>query len=80
MTDKILKLVEKVMEVNENTKHDVHVRISPHVEAVSIMIEIGGYKIHSSFDEIYDYYYNGELSNEYKYQEIIERLEELLSE
>ena len=32
MSDKILKLVEKVIEVNENTKHDVFFEIVPHVK------------------------------------------------
>lgn len=32
MTDKILKQVEKVIEVNENTEHDVFFRIEPHVK------------------------------------------------
>ena len=44
MTNKILKLVEKVMEVNENTKHDVFFNIVPHVKWCDIRIYKGGWE------------------------------------
>lgn len=80
MRDKILKLVEKVIEVNENTKHDVFFDIVPHVKWCEIRICEGGWKkqarnetedIHFRYDE----YFKKE-----DYDKMINRLEELLND
>lgn len=80
MRDKILKLVEKVMEANENTEHDVFFRIEPHVKWCEIKICEGGWgkKPRNRTECIrfeYDQYFKKE-----DYDKMINRLEELLDE
>ena len=80
MTDKILKLVEKVMEVNENTEHDVFFRIEPHVKWCEIKIYEGGWEKRprnrtESIRLAYDKYFKKE-----DYDKIINRLGELLND
>ncbi|NMB07379.1 MAG: hypothetical protein GX981_03185 [Tissierellia bacterium] len=80
MTNKILKLVEKVMEVNENTKHDVFFNIVPHVKRCDIRIYKGGWEkeVRNKIEDIH-FYYNEYYKKE-DYDKMINRLEELLND
>ena len=79
MTDKILKLVEKVMEVNENTKHDVFFEITPHVKWCEIRICEGGWE--NRYQEMeYIHFYYDEYYEKEDYDKMINRLEELLND
>jgi hypothetical protein len=80
MNDKILNIITKAMEVNENTKHDVLIQISPHCNLIDINIILNGYGVNKTIDETYIYYYKGKLSKIKHYKEIMNRLEELLDE
>ena len=80
MRDKILKLVEKVMDVNENTKHDVFFSITPHVKWCEIRIYEGGWEkeVTNETEDIH-FYYNEYYKKE-DYDKMINRLEELLND
>lgn len=81
MIDKILKLVEKVMEVNENTEHDVFFGIAPHVKWCDIRIYEGGWTEEptNETEHIHHIYYDEYYEKE-DYDKIMNRLEELLND
>lgn len=80
MTDKILKLVEKVMEVNENTEHDVFFEIAPHVKWCEIKVCEGGWENRPRNRTEYIHFYYDEYFKKEDYDKIINRLEELLND
>lgn len=80
MRDKILKLVEKVMEVNENTKHDVFFEIAPHVKWCEIKVCEGGWENQPKNRIEYMHFYYDEYYKKEDYDKIINRLEELLND
>lgn len=80
MRDKILKLVEKVIEVNENTKHDVFFNITPHVKWCEIRICEGGWENRERNRTEYIYFHYNEYHEKEDYDKIMNRLEELLND
>lgn len=80
MTDKILKLVEKVMEVNENTEHDVFFGIEPHVKWCEIKICEGGWENRARNGTGYMRCYYDKYFKKEDYDKMINRLEELLND
>jgi len=77
---KILKLVEKVIEVNENTKHDVFFEIVPRVKCCEIRIYEGGCKEKTRNRAEYIRFYYDEYYKKEDYDKMINRLEELLND
>ena len=80
MTDKILKLVEKVMEVNENTEHHVFFEIAPHIKWCEVRIYEGGWKKQVRNEAEYIRFDYGKYFKKEDYDKIINRLEELLND
>lgn len=72
--------MEKVIEVNENTEHDVFFRIEPHVKWCEIKICEGGWKNRLRDGTEYMYFYYDKYFKKEDYDKIINRLEELLND
>lgn len=79
--EKLLRIMEKVLLINEWSNHDVFLSLYPHVQEVSVSIYVGGYReTMEGYDECYNYYYDGTLSKDGDYNQLMGRLDELVKE
>lgn len=83
-TEKVLKTVDMAMKVNETTKCDVFIYISPHVESLDASIYTCGWKLGADPDMQYRGHYknipNGILIDDRSVGDIWTALEKILEE
>lgn len=79
MLDRISEMIEKIMYINNNTKHHVFFNIAPHVNWCEIQIIENGWRTEDYEIEYHHFYYDDRYK-EIDYINMMLRLEELLND